>query len=124
MVVNGPKTNPTIWSHWREPRSSSYGRNIDVRHLHCPYFIQCQFSPSNIYLFWREPRSSGYVRGLIIKRIWVQIPAPYTSWTNCNVCLKKTEKIKKRPGEGPFLLNKHLHTFDKESFLNVVHLKA
>ena len=46
-----------------------------------------------------EPWSSGYERRLIFRRLWVQIPAPYTRWAffihtpicskNCNVCLKR-----------------------------------
>ena len=64
----------------------------------------------SIGCFGREPWSSGYGRRLMIQRLWVRIPAPYTGWTwhfftlicckNCsNVCLKKTENKRKR-GQG------------------------
>ena len=44
----------------------------------------------------REPWSSGYGRRPVFKRLWVQIPAPYTGQTfflyfcskDCNLCLK------------------------------------
>ena len=47
----------------------------------------------------------------MFRRLWVQIPAPYTGWTfftfiyckNCSVCLKKTKINEKVTGDGPFL---------------------
>ena len=63
---------------------------------------------------WLEPWSSGYERRLKFKRLWVQIPAPYTGWTfftlicckNCNnVFLKRRKIIEKEAGVGPFKKN-------------------
>ena len=34
-----------------------------------------------------EPWSSGYERRLIFRRLWVQIPAPYTGWAFLNIHL-------------------------------------
>ena len=61
----------------------------------------------------REPWSSGYGRWLMIERLWVWIPAPYTGWNwhfftlicykNCiDVCLKRPKINEKEAGVGPF----------------------
>ena len=50
----------------------------------------------------------------MFQRSWVQIPAPYTSWTlftficckNCNCLFEKTKVNKKRPGLAHFFKNK------------------
>ena len=61
----------------------------------------------------REPCSSGYGTPPAFQRSWVQIPAPYTGWTqhffthicckNCNVCLKRWKQMKKRQRMAQFL---------------------
>ena len=63
------------------------------------FFLSFKFSSQQGY--------SGYRRRLIIRRAWVQIPAPFTGWTFicckiCILCLKKTENKHKRVQGWPF----------------------
>ena len=61
---------------------------------------------------WWEPWSSGYGRWLMLEKLWVRIPAPYTGWIwhlftlicckHCIVCLKRPRINEKEAGACPF----------------------
>ena len=45
-----------------------------------PFSMMCAYCWS-FWMCFREPWSSGYVRRLMLWRLWVWIPVPYTGWT-------------------------------------------
>ena len=71
---------------WLPPQPTKLSFAMNANYLN-PFFLK-----------QRKPWSSNYGRRLMIQRLWVRIPAPYTGWRFfhipicckiCNVCLKR-----------------------------------